>query len=129
MPYSGRQCREKEKNYEESHPSGHRPGACPADVMALVLTLSQAVSIQDMNPKDDPLLGTKFSVDATIPLSTTAEGKDISLSIPVSGISKSALEAAVTTGQVELSLLRDNSHPYVNKALFPYAYAGQGHTL
>ncbi len=97
--------------------------------MALVLTLSQAVSIQDMNPKDDPLLGTKFSVDATIPLSTTAEGKDISLSIPVSGISKSALEAAVTTGQVELSLLRDNSHPYVNKALFPYAYAGQGHTL
>lgn len=57
-------------------------------LMALVLTLSLAVtsagavSIQDMNPKDDPLLGIKFSVDATIPLATTAEGKDVSLSIP-----------------------------------------------
>lgn len=97
--------------------------------MALVLTLSQAVSIQDMNPKDDPLLGIKFSVDATIPLATTAEGKDVSLSIPISGVSKSTLEAAVAAGQVELSLLRDDSHPYVNETLFPYAYAGQGHTL
>ena len=104
-------------------------------LMALVLTLSLAVtsagavSIQDMNPKDDPLLGIKFSVDATIPLATTAEGKDVSLSIPISGVSKSTLEAAVAAGQVELSLLRDASHPYVNETLFPYAYAGQCHTL
>ena len=99
-------------------------------LMALVLTLSLAVtsagavSVQDMNPKDNPLLGTKFAVDATIPLTTTAEGKDVSLSIPISGVSKSALEAAVAAGQVELSLLRDDSRPYVNETLFPYAYAG-----
>lgn len=98
-------------------------------LMALVLTLSLAVSIQDMNPKGDPLLGIKFAVDAAIPLSTTAEGKDISLSIPVSGVSKSTLEAAVAAGQVELSLLRDDSHPYVNETHFPYAYACQDHTL
>lgn len=55
-------------------------------LMALVLTLSLAVtsagavSIQDMNPKDDPLLGIKFAVDATIPPATTAEEKDVSLS-------------------------------------------------
>ena len=43
-------------------------------LLALMLTLSlavapasaSAVSYQDMNPKDNALLGTKFSVDATI---------------------------------------------------------------
>ena len=60
-------------------------------LLALMLTLSLAVpsafavSHQDMNPKDDALLGTKFSVDATITLVTGKEGEDVSLSIPVSG--------------------------------------------
>ena len=99
-------------------------------LMALSLTLSLAVtsvgavSIQELNPKDDPLLGTKFSVDATISLATGAEGQEIALTIPVSGMSKSALEAAVAAGKVELALLRDDSKPYVNEALYPYAYAG-----
>ena len=99
-------------------------------LMALSLTLSLAVtsvgavSVQAMNPADDPLLGTSFAVDATIPLVTTAEGKDVSLSIPVTGVSKSALESAVAAGQVELSLLRDSARPYVNEVIFPYAYAG-----
>ena len=99
-------------------------------LMALSLTLSLAVtsvgavSIQELNPKDDPLLGTKFSVDATISLATGAEGQEITLTIPVSGMSKSALEAAVAAGKVELALLRDDSKPYVNEALYPYAYAG-----
>ncbi len=99
-------------------------------LMALVMTLSLAVtsasaaSYQDMNPKDDALLGTQFAVDATITLVTDEDGKDISLSIPVSGMSKDALAAAVTAGTVELSLLRDDSRPYVNEELFPYAYAG-----
>lgn len=99
-------------------------------LMALSLTLSLAVTsvgavgIQELNPKDDPLLGTKFSVDATISLATGAEGQEIALTIPVSGMSKSALEAAVAAGKVELALLRDDSKPYVNEALYPYAYAG-----
>ena len=99
-------------------------------LMALSLTLSLAVtsvgavSVQAMNPADDPLLGTSFAVDATIPLVTTVEGKDVSLSIPVTGVSKSALESAVAAGQVELSLLRDSARPYVNEVIFPYAYAG-----
>ena len=65
-------------------------------LLALVLTLSlavnsaAAVSFQDMNPKDDALLGTKFNVDATITLVTGKDGKDVSLSIPVSGMSKEA---------------------------------------
>ena len=99
-------------------------------LMALVMTLSlavtsaSAVSYQDMNPKDDALLGTQFAVDAAITLVTDEDGKDVSLSIPVSGMSKDALAAAVTAGTVELSLLRDDSRPYVNEELFPYAYAG-----
>ena len=75
-------------------------------LMALVMTLSLAVtsafavSYQDMNPKDDALLGTKFPVDATITLVTDENGKDVSLSIPVSGMTKDALAAAVSTGTV-----------------------------
>ena len=70
-------------------------------LLALVLTLSlavnsaAAVSFQDMNPKGDALLGTKFNVDATITLVTGKEGKDVSLSIPVSGMSRDALAAAI----------------------------------
>ena len=99
-------------------------------LLALMLTLSLAVpsafavSHQDMNPKDDALLGTKFSVDATITLVTGKEGKDVSLSIPVSGMSKEALNAAITAGTLTLALERDDSRPYVNEDLFPYAYAG-----
>ncbi len=99
-------------------------------LLALVLTLSlavnsaAAVSFQDMNPKDDALLGTKFNVDATITLVTGKEGKDVSLSIPVSGMSKEALAAAIDAGTVTLALERDDSRPYVNEELFPYAYAG-----
>ena len=99
-------------------------------LMALVMTLSLAVtsafavSYQDMNPKDDALLGTKFPVDATITLVTDENGKDVSLSIPVSGMTKDALAAAVSAGTVSLSLERDDSRPYVNEELFPYAYAG-----
>ena len=99
-------------------------------LMALVMTLSLAVtsafavSYQDMNPKDDALLGTKFPVDATITLVTDENGKDVSLAIPVSGMTKDALAAAVSTGTVSLSLERDDSRPYVNEELFPYAYAG-----
>ena len=99
-------------------------------LMALVMTLSLAVtsafavSYQDMNPKDDALLGTKFPVDATITLVTDENGKDVSLSIPVSVMTKDALAAAVSTGTVSLSLERDDSRPYVNEELFPYAYAG-----
>ena len=99
-------------------------------LLALVLTLSlavnsaAAVSFQDMNPKDDALLGTKFNVDATITLVTGKDGKDVSLSIPVSGMSRDALAAAITAGTVTLALERDDSRPYVNEELFPYAYAG-----
>ena len=99
-------------------------------LLALMLTLSLAVpsafavSHQDMNPKDDALLGTKFSVDATITLVTGKEGQDVSLSIPVSGMSKEALGAAITAGTLTLALERDDSRPYVNEDLFPYAYAG-----
>ena len=99
-------------------------------LLALMLTLSLAVpsafavSHQDMNPKDDALLGTKFSVDATITLVTGKEGKDVSLSIPVSGMNKEALDAAITAGTVKLALERDDSRPYVNEDLFPYAFAG-----
>ena len=99
-------------------------------LLALVLTLSlavnsaAAVSFHDMNPKDDALLGTKFNVDATITLVTGKDGKDVSLSIPVSGMSKEALAAAITAGTVTLALERDDSRPYVNEELFPYAYAG-----
>ena len=92
--------------------------------LSLAVTSAGAVSVQEMNPADDPLLGTSFAVDAVLPLATTAEGEDISLSIPVTGVSKSELEAAVAAGQVELSLLRDDARPYVNEVIFPYAYAG-----
>ena len=83
-------------------------------LLALMLTLSLAVpsafavSHQDMNPKDDALLGTKFSVDATITLVTGKEGEDVSLSIPVSGMNKEALAAAITAGTVTLALERDD---------------------
>ena len=100
-------------------------------LMALVMTLSLAVtsafavSYQDMNPKDDALLGTKFPVDATITLVTDENGKDVSLSIPVSGMTKDALAAAVSAGTVSLSLQRDESRPYVNEELFPLCLRGR----
>ena len=92
--------------------------------LSLAVTSASAVSFQDMNPKDDALLGTKFPVDATLTLVTDEDGEDVSLSIPVSGMTKDALAAAVSTGTVSLSLERDDSRPYVNEELFPYAYAG-----
>ena len=94
-------------------------------LMALVMTLSLAVtsafavSYQDMNPKDDALLGTKFPVDATITLVTDENGKDVSLSIPVSGMTKDALAAAVSTGTVSLSLERDDSRPTSTRSCSP----------
>ena len=100
-------------------------------LMALVMTLSLAVtsafavSYQDMNPKDDALLGTKFPCGRDHhPCYRCKDGKDVSLSIPVSGMTKDALAAAVSAGTVSLSLERDDSRPYVNEELFPYAYAG-----
>ena len=92
--------------------------------LSLAVNSAAAVSFQDMNPKDDALLGTKFNVDATITLVTGKEGKDVSLSIPVSGMSRDALAAAIDAGTVTLALERDDSRPYVNEELFPYAYAG-----
>ena len=92
--------------------------------LSLAVTSASAVSFQDMNPKDDALLGTKFPVDATLTLVTDEDGEDVSLSIPVSGMTKDALAAAVSAGTVSLSLERDDSRPYVNEELFPYAYAG-----
>lgn len=94
-------------------------------LMALVMTLSLAVtsafavSYQDMNPKDDALLGTKFPVDATIILVTDENGKDVSLSIPVSGMTKDALAAAVSAGTVSLSLERDDSAPTSTRSCSP----------
>ena len=99
-------------------------------LMALVLTLSLAVtsagavSVQDMNPKDDALLGTKFPVDATITLVTDETGDDVALSLPVKGMSKDELAAAIAAGKITLALERDDSRPYVNEELFPYAYEG-----
>lgn len=92
--------------------------------LSLAVTSASAVSFQDMNPKDDALLGTKFPVDATLTLVTDEDGEDVSLSIPVSGMTKDALAAAVSAGTVSLALERDDSRPYVNEELFPYAYAG-----
>lgn len=94
-------------------------------LMALVMTLSLAVtsafavSYQDMNPKDDALLGTKFPVDATITLVTDENGKDVSLSIPVSGMTKDALAAAVSAGTVSLSLERDVPAPTSTRSCSP----------
>ena len=44
--------------------------------LSLAVTSAFAVSYQDMNPKDDALLGTKFPVDATITLVTDENGKE-----------------------------------------------------
>ena len=113
---------------KHAHPS--KSGKVLSLLLALALTLSllptwaAAVSVQDMNPKDDPLLGTQFSVDAVIPLATPAGGTDVSVTIPLSGVSKSQLEAAIAAGQVTLSLDRDSSRPYVNETLYPNAFAG-----
>ena len=76
--------------------------------VTLALVLSMAVvpasavnaSIKDMNPTDDPLLGTQFAVDAVIPLVSTGEGKDVSVTIPVQGVSKDALASAIAAGQI-----------------------------
>ena len=99
--------------------------------MALVMTLSLAVtsafavSYQDMNPKDDALLGTKFPVDATITLVTDKNGKDVSLSIPVSGMTKDALAAAISTGTVSLALERDDSPPLRQRGAVPLRLRGR----
>ena len=108
----------------------HTPSKALAFLLALLMTLSLAVtsagavSVETLNPVDDPLLGTKFDVDAVISLVAGEDGQDISLTIPVSGVSKAALAAAVEAGSVELSLLKDHSKPYVNEELYPYGTEG-----
>ncbi len=92
--------------------------------LSMAVTSAGAVSIQEMNPKDDPLLGTKFAVDEVITLVTDEGGQDVSVSIPVQGMSKAELAGAITAGTVTLALERDESRPYVNEELFPYAYEG-----
>ena len=88
----------------------HAPSKALAFLLALLLTLSLAVtsagvvSVETLNPTDDPLLGTKFEVDAVISLVTGEDGQDISLTIPTTGVSKADLAAAVAAGSVELSL-------------------------
>ena len=93
-------------------------------VLSVVIIPASAVSVKDMNPTDDPLLGTQFAVDAVIPLVSTGDGKDVSLTVPVQGVSKDALEAAIAAGQVSISLDRDATRPYVNEELYPNAYEG-----
>ena len=92
--------------------------------LSLAVTSAFAVSYQDMNHHDDEQQGTHYPNAPPITLVTDENGKDVSLSIPVSGMTKDALAAAVSTGTVSLSLERDDSRPYVNEELFPYAYAG-----
>lgn len=98
--------------------------------MALVMTLSLAVtsafavSYQDMNPKDDALLGTKFPVDATITLVTDENGKDVSLSIPVSGMTKDALAAAVSAVPFRSRSSATIPAPTSTRELFPLRYRG-----
>ena len=92
--------------------------------LSMVVMPASAVSAKDMNPPDDPLLGTQFAVDAVIPLVATGDGKDIALSVPVQGVDKDTLDAAIAAGQVSISLDRDASRPYVNEELYPNAYDG-----
>lgn len=54
----------------------------PGNDVSLAVTSAFAVSYQDMNPKDDALLGTKFPVDTTITLVTDENGKDVSSPSP-----------------------------------------------
>ncbi len=93
-------------------------------VCSLAVPFASAATLADMNPGDDPLLGTKFPVDATIQLVTDADGQDISLDIPVSSVTLSALQTAIANGSITLSLVRDDDKPYVNAALYPNAFAG-----
>ena len=95
-------------------------------MLSVVIIPASAVnaSAKDMNPTDDPLLGTQFAVDAVIPLVSTGDGKDISLTVPVQGVDKDALEAAVAAGQVSVSLDRDETRPYVNEEIYPNQYDG-----
>ena len=75
--------------------------------VTLALVLSMAVvpasavnaSIKDMNPTDDPLLGTQFAVDAVIPLVSTGEGKDISVTIPVQGAARTRWRRPLPPGR------------------------------
>lgn len=95
-------------------------------MLSVVIIPASAVnaSAKDMNPTDDPLLGTQFAVDAVIPLVSTGDGKDISLTVPVQGVDKDALEAAVAAGQVSVALNRDETRPYVNEKIYPNQYDG-----
>lgn len=93
-------------------------------LLALTVPFASAASIADMNPGDDPLLGTKFPVAATIRLVTGENGQSVELDIPVSGVSLEELETAVSDNAVSLSLVRDAGRPYVNPELYPYAFAG-----
>ena len=93
-------------------------------MLSVVVIPASAVSAKDMNPTDDPLLGTQFEVDAVIPLVATGDGKDISLTVPVQGVDKDTLDAAIAAGQVSVSLDRDATRPYVNEELYPNAYEG-----
>lgn len=95
-------------------------------MLSVIIIPASAVnaSAKDMNPTDDPLLGTQFAVDAVIPLVSTGDGKDISLTVPVQGVSKDALEAAIAAGQVSVSLNRDETRPYVNEEIYPNQYDG-----
>lgn len=97
---------------------------CMALVLAMSLVPVSAATIKDLSPADDPLLGTQFDVDATIILANTPEGQEVSVSIPVRSMNYDALKSAAESGSIKLNLLRDESRPYVNEELFPYAYPG-----
>ena len=82
-------------------------------LMALVMTLSLAVtsafavSYQDMNPKDDALLGTKFPVDATITLVPDATGKPRpSAPVPSRSRSSATIPAPTSTRSCSPTLTR-----------------------
>lgn len=91
-----------------------------AIVIALPVMVVNAASVALERPYPEKV-ATAYEVDWEIPMTENLKGKVVS--IPVDGVSASELEALIADGIV-MSMVRDDSKPYIDKELFPNQYAG-----
>ncbi len=104
-------------------------GSISAKVAVLILSVMMIVAFSFTGPMASfAYAGTNGGVesadevDVMISLSADTPGQEAL--IPVSGMTKAELEAAITDGNVKLELVRDESKPYLDKEMFPYQKDG-----
>lgn len=91
-------------------------------IIVLVLSLVMTMTISDVQAQGQEPLTTGYEVDLEIPLA--ADTTDAKVSVPVADKTKDELQSLIESGDIGLSLTRDEERPYLDESLYPNQFAG-----